>query len=146
MESDANIYKNQIKGFAEVTGNFHPINYYKSADSPRRNSAMVIHIKNNLWLGSMLKSDCKLSQFWLNFADLNLQVLLLYLSVCEWHSKGSNYLIRSLSINANTYSFFFFVEWVFIGKEGPRFEVVAWMACISIEESGWTDVNKCGRV
>ena len=61
MESDANIYKNQIKGFAEVTGNFHPINYYKSADSPRRNSAMVIQIKNNLWLGSMLKSDCKLS-------------------------------------------------------------------------------------
>ena len=42
MESDANIYKNQIKGFAEVTGNFHPINYYKSAQSPRRNSAMVI--------------------------------------------------------------------------------------------------------
>ena len=48
MESDANIYKNQIKGFAEVTGNFHPINYYKSADSPRRNSAMVIQVKNNL--------------------------------------------------------------------------------------------------
>ena len=35
-------------------------------------------------------------------------------------------------------------EWVFMGKEGARFEVVHELPCISREEVGWADINNGG--
>ena len=35
-------------------------------------------------------------------------------------------------------------EWVFMGKEGARFEVVHELPCISREEGGWADINNGG--
>ena len=35
-------------------------------------------------------------------------------------------------------------EWAFIGKEGARFEMAHWLACISREEGGLTKINVVG--
>ena len=54
-------------------------------------------------------------------------------------TRGSNYSIRSLWINVYTgylrFNSFFSEKWVFVGKEGARFEVDGWLADISVE--GW---------
>ena len=31
---------------------------------------------------------------------------------------------------------------MFMGKDGARFEVVRWLACISKEEGGWVNIKK----
>ena len=35
-------------------------------------------------------------------------------------------------------------EWIFMGKEGARFEVVQELPCISTEEGGWADIKNDG--
>ena len=68
--------------------------------------------------------------------------------------RGSSYCIRSLWINTHTYNLSFqsFLgkevagrgEWIFMGKEGTRFEVVLELPCISTEEVGWADIKNGG--
>ena len=56
-------------------------------------------------------------------------------------ARGSNYCIRSLWINTHNYK----GEWVFLEKEGARFEVVHELPCISREEGGWANIKNGGQ-
>ena len=68
-------------------------------------------------------------------------------------ARGSNYHIRSLWINVHRYKLSFQYiciyfwgrgEWIFVGKEGARFEVVHELPCISREEGGSADIKNAG--
>ena len=89
----------------------------------------------------------------IKFAHFNLHVshawcALVFLRSIE---SGSNYRIRFLWINAHTYILRGGGEvaesrqWIFMGKEGARFEVVRELPCITREEGGWADIKNGGQ-
>ena len=93
----------------------------------------------------------------IKFAHFNLHVSHAWCALVFVRSieRGSNYRIRSLWINAHTYilSFQSFLggevaesrQWIFMGKEGARFEVVRELPCITREEGGWADIKNGGQ-